>query len=235
MRRRSEIIGNALNLTACWAYTRCPRASIHVRVKRIVVVAILLSPAIAIPAMAADMPLPGPAPIPPNSYYPVAAPLSWGASISGSTAATASATVIEPTQGFDGQLRHHRGSRWGDSRFSITQDLAASCSAWRAILIGPAAGQQLHRSMCRSGCRRRFGTAGAALADLRVGLNPQATFATLGPQVAGLLAVALSLPSPRTGPPRLNTSTSVSAPSRARPGRSARWSIQRKSVTPRSH
>ena len=28
-----------------------------------------------------------------------------------------------------------------------------------------------------------FGTAGAAIADLRVGLNPQATFATLGPQV----------------------------------------------------
>ena len=78
MRRRSETIGNALNLTACWAYTPCPRASIYVRVKRIAVVAILLSPAIAIPAMAADMPLPGPAPIPPNSYYPVAPPLSWG-------------------------------------------------------------------------------------------------------------------------------------------------------------
>ena len=77
MRRRSETIGNALNLTACWAYTPCPRASIYVRVKRIAVVAILLSPAIAIPAMAADMPLPGPAPIPPNSYYPVAPPLSW--------------------------------------------------------------------------------------------------------------------------------------------------------------
>ena len=137
MRRRSEIIGNALNLTACWAYTRCPRASIYVRVKRIVVVAILLSPAIAIPAMAADMPLPGPAPIPPNSYYPVAAPLSWGASISGSTAATASATVIGPTQGFRPATSPPPGVSLGGQPVSITQDLAASCSAWRAILIGP--------------------------------------------------------------------------------------------------
>jgi hypothetical protein len=77
MRRRSEIVGNALNFTACWAYTRCPRASIYLRVERIVIVAILLSLATAIPAMAADMPAPGPAPIPPDSHYPVAAPLSY--------------------------------------------------------------------------------------------------------------------------------------------------------------
>ena len=60
MRRRSEIVGNALNFTACWAYTRCPRASTYLRVERIVIVAILLSLATAIPAMAA----PGPATLP---------------------------------------------------------------------------------------------------------------------------------------------------------------------------
>jgi hypothetical protein len=64
MRRRSEIVGNALNFTACWAYTRCPRASTYLRVERIVIVAILLSLATAIPAMAADMPAPGPATLP---------------------------------------------------------------------------------------------------------------------------------------------------------------------------
>ena len=118
MRRRSEIIRNALNLTLLGLHS-CPRAAIHVRVNRIVVVAILLSPAIAIPAMGADMPLPGPARIPPNSYYPVAAPQSWGASISGSTAATASATVIEPTQGSTGNFATTGGLAGGTAGFQL--------------------------------------------------------------------------------------------------------------------
>ena len=29
-------------------------------------------------ALAAGLPMPGPAPIPPNSYYPVSPPLNWG-------------------------------------------------------------------------------------------------------------------------------------------------------------
>ena len=29
-------------------------------------------------ALAAELPMPGPAPIPPNSYYPVSPPVNWG-------------------------------------------------------------------------------------------------------------------------------------------------------------
>ena len=76
MKQCAETIVRALGFLAFSDHARGSRASIYIRVERIVA-AILLSLATAIPAMAADMPAPGPAPIPPDSHYPVAAPLSY--------------------------------------------------------------------------------------------------------------------------------------------------------------
>ena len=119
MRRRSEIIGNALKSHSVLGLHMLSQSFYLLRVKRIVVVAILLSPGIAIPAMTADTPLPGPAPIPPNSYYPVAARLSWGLLFRGQRRLRLRQQSLDQRRGFDRQLRHDRGSRWGDSRFQL--------------------------------------------------------------------------------------------------------------------
>ena len=210
MKRCSDIIGTALNFLAFSAYARRSEVSIYVRVKRIAVVAILLSPAIAIPAMAADMPLPGPAPIPPNSYYPVAPPLSWGGfyfGVNGGygfgnshwTNAGVSTGNFATTGGLAGGTAGFNYAGFGGFLVGVEGDLdwsglKGSSSTAACVGLGAAAGTTCQtKSEWLSTARVRvgyafdrilvFGTAGAALADLRVGLNPQATFVTLGPQV----------------------------------------------------
>ena len=47
-------------------------------------------------ARASDLPLPGGAPVPPSSYYPISPPVNWAASISASTAAMDLEAAIGP-------------------------------------------------------------------------------------------------------------------------------------------
>ena len=77
-----------------WAAS--PQLLSQQRAMKAIIVALILSLVGAECALAADLPAPGPAPIPPNSYYPVSPPLNWAASISASTAATASDAATGP-------------------------------------------------------------------------------------------------------------------------------------------
>jgi outer membrane immunogenic protein len=208
MKRCSDIVARALNFLAFSARARRPGASISIWVERIVVAAVLLS--LAIPAMAADMPLPGPAPVPPNSYYPVAPPLSWGGfyfGVNGGYAfgtsdwnnAGASTGNFAPTGGLAGGTAGFNYAGFGGFLFGVEGDLdwsglKGSSSTAACVGLGATAGTTCQtKSTWLSTARVRvgyafdrilvFGTGGAAIADLQAGLIPQNTFISLGPQV----------------------------------------------------
>jgi outer membrane immunogenic protein len=170
----------------------------------------LLSLMTAIPAMAADMPLPGPAPIPPNSYYPVVAPLNWsglyvgvngGYGFGSSTWKNAGVSTgsFSTNGGLAGGTVGLNYAGYGGFLFGVEGDLdwsglTGSSSTAACAALGAAAGTACQtKSGWLSTARARvgyafdrvlvFGTAGAAVADFRVGLNPPATFVSVGPQV----------------------------------------------------
>jgi outer membrane immunogenic protein len=210
MKRCSETIGKALQLRGFLSRARCPGASGSVRVGRIVSAAVLLSLAIALPAAAADMPIPGPAPVPPNSYYPAVAPLSWGGIYFGVNGgygfgkshwdnAGVSTGNFNTTGGLVGGTAGLNYVGFGGGfMVGVEGDLdwsglTGSSSTAGCVGLGAAAGTTCQtKSGWLSTARVRmgyafdrvliFGTAGAALADFRAGLNP-GSFISLGPQV----------------------------------------------------
>jgi outer membrane immunogenic protein len=209
MKQCAETIVRALSFLAFSAHPRGSRAFIYIRVERIVA-AILLSLAIAIPAMAADMPLPGPAPIPPGSYYPASAPLNWGGLYFGVNGgygfgnstwnnAGVSTGSFAASGGLAGGTAGLNYAGFGGFLVGVEGDLdwsglKGSSSTAACVGLGAAAGTTCQtKSGWLSTARGRvgyafnhflvFATGGAAVADFRAGLNPQATFISLGPQV----------------------------------------------------
>jgi outer membrane immunogenic protein len=210
MEQCSKIIGRALDFLAFSAHARRPGASIPIRAGRIVA-GTLLSLSIAVPARAADMPLPGPAPVPPNSYYPVVAPLNWGGIYFGvnggyafgnsdwnnSGVSTGNFTTSGGIAG--GTAGINFAGFGGGFLFGVEGDvdwssLKGSSSTAACVGLGAAAGTTCQtKSGWLSTARARagyaidhfliFGTAGAAIADLRAGLIPQNAFISLGPQI----------------------------------------------------
>jgi outer membrane immunogenic protein len=210
MKRCSETIGKILNFTALSARARSFRAFGFIQVERIAVVAILLSLAPALPAVAADMPVPGSAPIPPNSYYPVAPPLNWGGiyfGVNGGygfgnstwTNGGVSTGNFTTSGGLAGGTAGLNYAGFGGFMFGVEGDLdwsglKGSSSTAACVGLGAAAGTTCQtRSGWLSTARARvgyifdrvlvFGTGGFAIADVRAALNPQAASVTLGPEV----------------------------------------------------
>ncbi|HEY1746364.1 MAG TPA: outer membrane beta-barrel protein [Xanthobacteraceae bacterium] len=210
MKRRSETIGKTFNFRAFSAHTRRFGASIYVRAGRIAVVAILLSLITAMRATAADMPLPGPAPIPPNSYYPATAPLNWGGIYFGVNGGYAfgnsdwnnagfSTGSFATSGGLAGGTAGINFGGFGGFVFGVEGDLdwsglKGSSSTAACVGLGAAVGTTcqttsgwLSTARLRAGYAFDrvlvFGTAGAAISDFRAGLLPQGTFITLGPQI----------------------------------------------------
>jgi outer membrane immunogenic protein len=210
MKRLSENIRGALNFGASSSYAPGFAALFSIRVKRIAVVAIALSLMIATRAMAADVPMPGPAPVPPTNYYPADAPLNWGGfyfgvnggygfgrsdwnngGVSTGSFATNGALVGGTAGlnygGFGGFVFGVEGDLdWsgltGSSSTAACAGLGAAAgvacvtkSGWLSTIRGRA-GYAFNRVLV-------FATAGAAIADFRVGLNPPANFFSVGPQV----------------------------------------------------
>jgi outer membrane immunogenic protein len=210
MKRVSENIRKALNFAARSGYAPGFGAPVSIRVKRIAAVAIVLSLMTATGAMAADMPVPGSAPNPPTNYYPANAPLNSGGLYLGvnggygfgsstwnnAGVSTGSFTTSGALVGGTAGLNY---AGYGGFLFGVEGDLdwsglKGSSSTAACAGLGASAGTACQtKSGWLSTARARagyafdrflvFATAGAAIADFRVGLNPPATFLSLGPQV----------------------------------------------------
>jgi outer membrane immunogenic protein len=210
MKRLSGNIRKALNFAASSGYAPGFGAPVSVGVKRIAVVAIALSLMTATRAMAADVPVPGPAPIPPTNYYPADAPLNWGGfylGVNGGygfgsshwTNAGVSTGNFATNGALVGGTAGLNYGGFGGFVFGVEGDLdwsalKGSSSTAACAGLGAAAGVACEtKSGWLSTARGRvgyafnrflvFATAGAAIADFRVGLNPPSNFVSVGPQV----------------------------------------------------
>ena len=194
-----------------WASITIFWASITIRVKCIAVVAMLLSLMTAVRAMAADVALPAPPPNAPTNYYPATAPVNWGGIYLGvnggygfgssnwtnagvSTGGfTTDGAVVGGTIGIN-------YATYGGLMFGVEGDLdwsalqgsssIAACAGLGGVTTGAACetkSEWLSTARVRVGYAFNriliFATAGAAIGDLQVALNPPATFLSVGPQL----------------------------------------------------
>jgi outer membrane immunogenic protein len=210
MQRLSGNIRKALNFAASSGYAPSLKAPVSIRAKRIAIVAIALSLMTAAGAMAADVPLPGPAPVPPTNYYPADAPLNWGGfyvGVNGGygfgrsdwTNAGVSTGNFTTNGGLVGGTAGLNYAGFGGFVFGVEGDLdwsalKGSSTMASCVALGATAGTVCQtKSGWLSTARARagyafnrfllFATAGAAIADFQVGLNPPANFLNVGPQV----------------------------------------------------
>lgn len=211
MRRCCETVGEALNFAAGAAYAPCARASIFLRVERIAVIAILFWVMTGMQATAADIGVPATPLNAPNSYYPATAPLNWGGiyfGVNGGYGFGSSnwdnagvSTGNFKTNGalFGGTAGLNYAGFGGGLLFGVEGDidwsgLTGSSSAAACAGLGAPPGVSCEtKSGWLSTARVRmgyafdrflvFGTAGAAIADLRVALNPPSNFFGIGPLI----------------------------------------------------
>ncbi len=193
-----------------WASITIFWASITIRVKCIAVVAMLLSLMTAVRAMAADVALPAPPPNAPTNYYPATAPVNWGGIYLGvnggygfGSSNWTNAGVSTGSFRTDGALvggtigLNYAG--YGGLMFGVEGDLdwsalkgssSTSACAGLGVTTGAACETQsewLSTARVRAGYAFNriliFATAGAAIGDFQVALNPPATFLSVGPQL----------------------------------------------------
>lgn len=204
MRRCSETIGEALNFAAALAPAPCVRASIFIRVECIAVVAILLWVMTESRAMAADIGVPGTPPSAPFSYYPATAPVNWGGiyfGVNGGYGFGSSnwtnagvSTGNFPTSGaiVGGTAGLNYAGFGGGLMFGVEGDLdwsalKGSSSTAACVALGASPGTACEtKSEWLSTARGRvgyvfdrfliFATAGAAIGDFQLALNPPAAF-----------------------------------------------------------